>query len=355
MNEAAYDRIASQWDAARQAFVGRERDYVAALLEGLPVPSSVVDVGCGTGRPMAQFVIEAGHRITGIDQSSSLLELARARFPRHRWIRAHIQAYAFDEQYDAAICWDTLFHIERAHHHPILTRLHGCLRRGGRLMLTAGGSDNPAFTDSMFGQEFFYDSLPPEQLSSLLVAIGFDLRLNEYMDLPTSGRNKGRVAIVARKADVHLEPATPDDAAAFAAMEHDGDASRFVSANTTEEHVMRMADPRHVYLRIMRDGHLVGFFLLVLDSDATSVEFRRVVVSSRDGGVGQAALRQMERFCQAVLGRSRIWLDVYEDNHRARHIYQKLGFVRFGETSKGDRRMFLYEKTVAFDLRPSTR
>ena len=68
-------------------------------------------------------------------------------------------------------------------------------------MLTAGGSqDQPAFTDTMFDREFFYDSHPPEQLATLLRDLGFEIVLNEFMNLPTSGRDKGRIAIDARKA-----------------------------------------------------------------------------------------------------------------------------------------------------------
>jgi hypothetical protein len=71
---------------------------------------------------------------------------------------------------------------------------------GGRVMLTAGGSANPAFTDTMFDREFFYDSHAPEALADLLRELGFEIVLNEFMNLPTSGRDKGRIAIVARKA-----------------------------------------------------------------------------------------------------------------------------------------------------------
>jgi hypothetical protein len=66
-------------------------------------------------------------------------------------------------------------------------------------MLTPGGSAHPAFTDTMFDHEFFYDSYPPERLSALLDSLGFEILVNEFMNLPTSGRDKGRIAVVARK------------------------------------------------------------------------------------------------------------------------------------------------------------
>jgi hypothetical protein len=65
-------------------------------------------------------------------------------------------------------------------------------------MLTVGGSDHPAFTDWMFGEEFFYDSHPPETALAILQQVGLEPVLAEFMNLPTSGRDKGRYAIVAR-------------------------------------------------------------------------------------------------------------------------------------------------------------
>lgn len=201
MNRASYDEIAGEWNVVRQAFVRDELRYLETLLSGLQPPAAVLDVGCGTGRPMAEYVLAHGHRITGIDQSERMLDIARERFPQGTWIRARIEDAEFEGPFDAVICWDSLFHIDRAHHEPILTRLHGCLRPGGRIMLTVGGSENPAFTDTMFGREFFYDSHPPERVVEIMRAIGFEIVIGEFMDLPTGGRDKGRYAIVARKAD----------------------------------------------------------------------------------------------------------------------------------------------------------
>ena len=203
INRDSYDAIAAEWDAARSAFRGDERRYLETLLEGLPTPSSVLDVGCGTGRPMAEFLLRhsrrGGHRVTGIDQSAALLAVAARRFPEATWVQARIEEYPFDGRHDAVICWDSLFHIERVHHDRILTAIHRCLAPGGRLMLTVGGSEHPAFTDTMFGRRFFYDSHPPRRVLDMLVEIGFDVLVGEFTDEPTGGRDKGRYAIVARK------------------------------------------------------------------------------------------------------------------------------------------------------------
>lgn len=199
LNRESYDAIASAWDSARVAFSGRERNFVETLLEGLPTTANILDLGCGTGRPIAADLLSRGHRVTGVDQAEALLDLARSRFPDATWIAGSLEAFASATPFDAIVCWDALFHIDRAEHAGLFGRFSRMLRPRGRLMLTVGGSEHPAFTDQMFGETFFYDSHPPDQALSLLAAAGFTPILAEFLNLPTGGRDKGRHAIVASR------------------------------------------------------------------------------------------------------------------------------------------------------------
>jgi cyclopropane fatty-acyl-phospholipid synthase-like methyltransferase len=199
MNRESYNAIAGQWDASRSAFNGREREYVDALLDGLPDGSHVLDLGCGTGRPIAEAILARGHRVTGVDQAESLLEIACGRHREAVWIHSTIQAFTTPELYDAIVCWDALFHIERSQHEELIARFASMLRGGGRLMLSFGGSAQPeGFTDTMFDHTFFYDSHDPERELALLDAAGFEPVISEYTSQPTSGRDKGRYIVVAQ-------------------------------------------------------------------------------------------------------------------------------------------------------------
>jgi len=200
MNRDSYNAIAPSWDAARAVFYGRERDYLETLLCGLPAGAKVLDLGCGTGRPIAEHILAAGHALTGIDQSEALLALARERFPQATWIHTRIESFSTEERFHAIVCWDALFHIDRTMHETLLRRFRAMLLPGGRMMLTCGGSEHPAFTDTMFGQPFHYDSHPPETVLEMLTGLGFEALVSEFMNLPTSGRDKGRYAVVVRKA-----------------------------------------------------------------------------------------------------------------------------------------------------------
>jgi ubiquinone/menaquinone biosynthesis C-methylase UbiE len=58
-------------------FKQRWLDLLASLLPA-DGPLDVLDVGCGTGY-LSLLLAELGHRVTGVDQSPAMLELARAK------------------------------------------------------------------------------------------------------------------------------------------------------------------------------------------------------------------------------------------------------------------------------------
>ncbi len=198
LNRRSYDAIASAWDRVRHSAGPAEQALLSELLAGLAPGSRVLDLGCGSGRPMAEAVLAAGHAVTGVDQAAAMLALAQTRFPQGRWIEAPLEHYEPDPGHGAAIAWDVLFHLPRESFAPIAARLQRALVPGGGLLLTVGGSDHPAFTDTMFGARFFYDSPPPEAAMALLTAAGFRVERAAFLNRPTSGRDKGRFAILAR-------------------------------------------------------------------------------------------------------------------------------------------------------------
>ncbi len=212
MNRDSYDAIALEWDAVRTTLSPAEARVFALLCDGLQPNAHVLDLGCGTGRPIAERLADRQLRVTGVDQSANMLELARLRLPDHRWVLAAIETYFPVQQFAAAVAWDSLFHVPRAEHSPIFARVRACLPIGGRFALTVGGSNHAPFTDIMLGQRFSYDSHPPEAAMDLLRSHGFEVLHSEFLNPPTTGRDKGRFAIVASavsslaQADVRVRP-----------------------------------------------------------------------------------------------------------------------------------------------------
>lgn len=197
MNRASYDAIAEQWDRQRTQLSPLEAEVLETVAGSLRPGSTVLDLGCGTGRPIASFFAAAGHRIIGVDQSAAMLEFAKQRLPGQQWVLSRIEDFVAPEPVAAVIAWDSLFHIPRERHAAIFQRARAALVADGRFALTVGGSAHPAFTDTMFGQPFFYDSFPPAQVVAMLEAAGFRVVHSLVLNHPDGARDKGRVALVA--------------------------------------------------------------------------------------------------------------------------------------------------------------
>lgn len=146
---------------------------------------------------------------------------------------------------------------------------------------------------------------------------------------------------------IQLQPATLADVPEFVAMERATDTRNFVMPYSSATHQQNLSDPNLVYLKIVENTACAGFLILALDADGKSVEFRRIVIAAKGRGVGQTAMAHMETFCREHLGRQRIWLDVFEHNLRGRHIYEKIGYQKYGDVAHDRGQLWLYEKHLA--------
>lgn len=150
----------------------------------------------------------------------------------------------------------------------------------------------------------------------------------------------------ADSATIELRASELSELAAFGDMENAVDTAEFILPYTLGKHQAEFARDEITYLSIYRGSSLVGYFILVRETDGRSVEFRRIVVAAKGEGIGQVAIRQMESWCRDQLGCERIWLDVFDFNRRGQHIYRKLGYRQFDSTELDGKLLLLFEKSL---------
>ena len=133
----------------------------------------------------------------------------------------------------------------------------------------------------------------------------------------------------------HLEKGTVADLD-FILQEEARSEHRFIHRWHEPEHRRALTDPACHYVvgRNKADG-AIGYGILFKQNDS-AVELRRIVVSQPGKGIGSAFLKAVLTYCTGALQAQRVWLDVYEDNSRARHVYEKLGFRETPKRLKGD-------------------
>jgi RimJ/RimL family protein N-acetyltransferase len=146
---------------------------------------------------------------------------------------------------------------------------------------------------------------------------------------------------VTSQADIAVRAAGREELPLFAQLESSEHARDYVGQSGLDEHERMFEDEGYIHLTILSAGEAAGFFLLVLENDGESIDCRRIVVSQTDRGIGQASITAMEAWCRENTDRSRIWLNVYEFNHRGIHVYKKLGY-RYFRSEKRDDKVLLY-------------
>jgi ubiquinone/menaquinone biosynthesis C-methylase UbiE len=77
---ALYNILAKEFDRDRNKTL-MEEFYLRKVLDTPNGRTGILDLGCGSGEPIARFFIEAGCFITGIDIAPAMLEICRERFP----------------------------------------------------------------------------------------------------------------------------------------------------------------------------------------------------------------------------------------------------------------------------------
>lgn len=124
-----------------------------------------------------------------------------------------------------------------------------------------------------------------------------------------------------------LRVASPADIPAIMALESGSVARQFVGQWSEERHLATLAGQDARYYVSETDGTIDAYVILRgLREDSRSIELKRVVVGMPERGLGRRILTEIIRIAFRELGAHRLFLDVYDDNARARHLYESLGF-----------------------------
>lgn len=108
-----YNHFARVYDAAMDDPAPKIARIAAWIERFRPGAASLLELGCGTGTMLAGLSGTAG-RLTGIDRSPQMLEVAAAKVPGARLIEGEISAFDLGERFDVVICvFDTLNHLTR--------------------------------------------------------------------------------------------------------------------------------------------------------------------------------------------------------------------------------------------------
>jgi SAM-dependent methyltransferase len=179
-----YQRRAREWDEARGRSLferGWLDRFTALLLPG----GSVLDIGCGSGEPIAHHLIDQEFVVTGVDSAPAMIDLCRSRFPSSAWLVADMRQLALGRRFDGLLAWDSFFHLRPEDQRGMFPIFGAHAAAGAALMFTSGHSCGEAI-GTFHGEPLYHGSLDPAEYCALLEAQGFEV-VAHVADDPTCG------------------------------------------------------------------------------------------------------------------------------------------------------------------------
>ncbi len=170
---ALYERHATAFDRDRGTRLV-ERAWFERFRHVMPEGANVLDLGCGSGEPVARYLIEAGHRVTGVDSSPTLIGLCRSRFPEETWIAGDMCEVALSHRFGGIVAWNSFFHLTPDDQRAMFRIFGDHAEPDAALMFTSGPAAGEAI-GAYQGEALYHASLDATEYQTLLAAHGFSV------------------------------------------------------------------------------------------------------------------------------------------------------------------------------------
>ncbi|HUP17208.1 MAG TPA: class I SAM-dependent methyltransferase [Acidimicrobiia bacterium] len=175
---AGYDRLARRWDRWTDSIQPplRER-YLDWLDERLLPGSSVLELGSGTGRPVAER-LASRHEYLGVDASPEMVAVATGNVPAGRFAVAEMRQLDLPtSEFDVVVAFYSIIHVPRTDQSALFHEIHRWLRPGGYFVACLSSGDLPVGEedDWLGAGRMFWSGYDADTNRQLLKNAGFDL------------------------------------------------------------------------------------------------------------------------------------------------------------------------------------
>ncbi len=180
-----YERLGLAWARHRSRALF-ERPALDRFRTAMPGPM-VLDLGCGSGEPLARHLADGGAHVTGVDGAASMVALFNRNLPGHEALQVDMRNLSIGRRFDGILAWDSFFHLAPDAQRAMFAVFAAHAAPGAALMFTAGASEGEAI-GSVEGEPVYHSSLAPEEYHDLLKQAGFGI-LDYRPEDPECGRH----------------------------------------------------------------------------------------------------------------------------------------------------------------------
>ncbi len=181
-----FDSLASSWDEHQE----RREDVIKTILDIAEVRAgcNVLDVACGTGILIGDYLDRKAASVTGIDISPNMIECARSKFPTVDFICDDAQCCSLDKSFDSIMIYNAFPHFSCPD--KLFMNLTSHLKEGGRLTVAHGISEEELRKcHSGSAKEISTDLPCKEDMAALMAAyLKVDVMISDSEKYIVSGR-----------------------------------------------------------------------------------------------------------------------------------------------------------------------
>jgi cyclopropane fatty-acyl-phospholipid synthase-like methyltransferase len=149
----------------------------------------LLDLGCGAGEPIPRMFIDKGWRVSGVDFSQRMLDMAQKFVPEMKTYLSDMRNIDFASgSFDAVTAVYSLFHIPRKDHRLLFKKIHAWLSPQGKFLFTYATekyTGSPEFDGhkEFMGHKLYYSHTTPEKLYAELKSCRFKIESEITRDI----------------------------------------------------------------------------------------------------------------------------------------------------------------------------
>jgi len=166
-----YDRGAADFARLRDRTLYERRWLDRAL--GYAPGRKVLDLGCGTGVPIARYLADRRCDITGVDGAPAMVRLFQHNMPQARIYEADMRGIFIGETFDLILAWNSFFHLSAEDQRAMFATFATHAHKRSILLFTSGPEAGEEIGD-LAGRPLYHASLSPSEYRILLEASGFE-------------------------------------------------------------------------------------------------------------------------------------------------------------------------------------
>lgn len=169
----AYEREAAHWARERNRALWEE-PALAATVAGRAPGLSVLDLGCGSGQPIAEWYVARGDHVTGVDGAAAMIAELVGRVPQAEAVHADMRGLSLGRRFDVILAFNSFFHLATEDQRAMFPVFAAHAAPGARLLFTTGPSASEAL-GRVGDSPVHHASLDPEDYRNLLGETGFSV------------------------------------------------------------------------------------------------------------------------------------------------------------------------------------